>query len=358
MKITLLENTKIIHEESIAKKLVVVGRSNSCDVVIHNEHLSRKHCTIEEDNGEFFITDHTSANGVYINNVRIPAEVRTPFSSFFQLSLGALECQIISDSDVVISRPVTPISKSERTKPSLGSHKEIKKKATQGSSSNNLGLSILGILILAGGAYYYMSQEEIPLSVETTPVAQIVEAPPETSSVEPSVEVKDSNEEIKKLHAQFEINLSASVYRDKNKIKNCQFHNDLCKKLSLSEDDGEGIDIDDNELFIFINPSKFKENPLFENVINSSQSEELIALQSILNSNAFIQFMANEYKQLHLVIIGANGLKTVFRFNYNLFSGHPQLKDRLINELTTGLSSGNLEAFWETAKVSTYQQNL
>ncbi len=46
---------------------VIVGRSQSCGVIIQNRYTSRQHARFEFDNGEFTITDH-STNGTYIKN--------------------------------------------------------------------------------------------------------------------------------------------------------------------------------------------------------------------------------------------------------------------------------------------------
>ena len=58
------------------KKIVTVGRSPKCDLVIPHESISRKHCQIEVIKGNFYITDLGSSNGVTVNGIRIPAEHR------------------------------------------------------------------------------------------------------------------------------------------------------------------------------------------------------------------------------------------------------------------------------------------
>ena len=46
---------------------VIVGRSQSCAVIIQNRYTSRQHARFMFENGEFTITDH-STNGTYIKN--------------------------------------------------------------------------------------------------------------------------------------------------------------------------------------------------------------------------------------------------------------------------------------------------
>jgi hypothetical protein len=47
--------------------LVIVGRSHSCGLVFQNRYTSRQHARFTFEDGEFFITDH-STNGTYIKN--------------------------------------------------------------------------------------------------------------------------------------------------------------------------------------------------------------------------------------------------------------------------------------------------
>lgn len=42
-----------------------LGRDRSCNIVVDNEHVSRRHCTIRQRHGKFILQDH-SANGTYV----------------------------------------------------------------------------------------------------------------------------------------------------------------------------------------------------------------------------------------------------------------------------------------------------
>lgn len=48
-----------------------IGRLESSDITIYEQHVSRHHATIEYRDGVFVITDLGSANGVYVNDDRI-----------------------------------------------------------------------------------------------------------------------------------------------------------------------------------------------------------------------------------------------------------------------------------------------
>lgn len=48
-----------------------IGRLDTNDVVIREQHVSRQHAFIEYRDGVFFVIDNASANGVYVNDNRL-----------------------------------------------------------------------------------------------------------------------------------------------------------------------------------------------------------------------------------------------------------------------------------------------
>ena len=50
---------------------MIVGRSRTCDVVIPSAKVSRQHASLTKVNGELFIEDLGSANGVWLNGEKI-----------------------------------------------------------------------------------------------------------------------------------------------------------------------------------------------------------------------------------------------------------------------------------------------
>jgi len=55
----------------ITKHQTCIGRSNSCDIVISNPTVSRRHAEIICDAGKFILRDLSSTNGVYHNGIRV-----------------------------------------------------------------------------------------------------------------------------------------------------------------------------------------------------------------------------------------------------------------------------------------------
>lgn len=48
--------------------ITVIGRDDICEIKIDDEKISKKHCRIEFEGGEYFVEDLTSRNGTYVNN--------------------------------------------------------------------------------------------------------------------------------------------------------------------------------------------------------------------------------------------------------------------------------------------------
>lgn len=49
----------------------VIGTASDCDIVLTDKKISRKHCTIRYEGGEFQIADLDSSNGTFVNSERI-----------------------------------------------------------------------------------------------------------------------------------------------------------------------------------------------------------------------------------------------------------------------------------------------
>lgn len=76
-----------------------IGRSPSCEVVIPHDGVSRRHCLIEVQGGQTFVTDLASTNGVLVEGVRIPANVKTEFRPYIPLSFGPVQSLMINLDD-------------------------------------------------------------------------------------------------------------------------------------------------------------------------------------------------------------------------------------------------------------------
>ncbi len=71
----------------IGDRPIVVGRSPEADLVLADERVSRLHCGIRPDGGQFMVKDLGSRNGTYVNAMRI--ETPTPLKPGDHIRIGS-----------------------------------------------------------------------------------------------------------------------------------------------------------------------------------------------------------------------------------------------------------------------------
>ena len=151
---------------NVNKDSCVIGRSAQCDVVIPHEAMSRKHCLLEVKNGEIFVTDLGSSNGVSIEGQKIPANQPVAYHSYFALSFGAVQSVAITLDEVEApaqaAEPTSPTlsqiprTDKNKTKPSISTHKP---KAIPKAVPSKVVKIIIVSLILALVGYLFLEQQ-------------------------------------------------------------------------------------------------------------------------------------------------------------------------------------------------------
>ena len=102
MKIIFHLHDGSLEEFHSEKKTVIIGRGTLCDIIITHEGFSRRHAQIEIENGEIFVTDLQSTNGVLIEGERIPSFQKKAIQSFLNLQIGpAIKVEIIDDNETI-----------------------------------------------------------------------------------------------------------------------------------------------------------------------------------------------------------------------------------------------------------------
>ncbi len=55
----------------LLKKILKVGRRESCDIVLRFSNVSAHHCELTIDSGYWYVKDLNSSNGIKVNDVRV-----------------------------------------------------------------------------------------------------------------------------------------------------------------------------------------------------------------------------------------------------------------------------------------------
>ncbi len=89
----------------VAKEQNVVGRDPGCDIVVTDGSVSRRHARLELRGSEWWVIDQGSANGTYLNSVRVAEQA---LKSGQELRFGALAFQvdIAEDPEATVATPV------------------------------------------------------------------------------------------------------------------------------------------------------------------------------------------------------------------------------------------------------------
>jgi hypothetical protein len=183
--------------DSVDQDVVVIGRSSQSDIQVIGEGISRKHLTIEMIQGKFYVTDHGSLNGVYVNEERLPAQQRVEVVQFFPIRIGVkTTISILSDE---VSREIQPKSifhlktqsdidyKLELKHNTRTKTKAIPQAPLEVKKSFSPMMYVIGFFILLG--IYFLSEDK-PAPVET-PIVE--EVPPTPTTQAPTTPEAQAN---------------------------------------------------------------------------------------------------------------------------------------------------------------------
>lgn len=91
----------------VTKSLVSIGKSKSNDIVIDDEFVSNFHAKIENRNGEFFLKDIGSTNGISLNGQKV-VESALPYNSLIEI--GKTMVKFYSESE---KKKISPMKDTE-----------------------------------------------------------------------------------------------------------------------------------------------------------------------------------------------------------------------------------------------------
>lgn len=106
--VTLYQPAQAPATTSFDVETIVLGRAADCTIPIKDRYLSRRHAEMEWANDSWVLRDHGSANGTFVNGVRVTDPVKlTPGD---RITLGDAEVVIDSIGDTVSSSPQVRLS--------------------------------------------------------------------------------------------------------------------------------------------------------------------------------------------------------------------------------------------------------
>ena len=168
LSIVLLDGEKLNFK--IDKESCTIGRSPQCDVVIQHEAMSRKHCLLEVKNGNLFVTDLGSSNGVSIEGEKIPPNTPVPYQTFLSLAFGAVQSIAIDLEEAKEEKPQSELSspsltqrKADKPRPKL--EKTNPGKAvpqTKQDDQKSKMIKVAALIALLGVIGYFLTKEDVP----------------------------------------------------------------------------------------------------------------------------------------------------------------------------------------------------
>jgi len=89
----------------VVKDQTVVGRDPSCEIVVADGSVSRRHARLEQRGGIWWVVDQGSANGTYLNSLRIAEQA---LKNGQELRFGALAFRVDlkEDPEATVATPV------------------------------------------------------------------------------------------------------------------------------------------------------------------------------------------------------------------------------------------------------------
>jgi hypothetical protein len=89
----------------VVKDQSMVGRDPSCEIVVTDGSVSRRHARLEMRGGTWWVVDQGSANGTYLNSLKV-AEQALKNHQELRFGAAAFRVDIIEDPEATVSTPI------------------------------------------------------------------------------------------------------------------------------------------------------------------------------------------------------------------------------------------------------------
>ncbi len=295
---------EIIHQDGdtevleFSKKTLLVGRGSKCDLRITGEGISREHCELKEQEGQFFVTDLGSSNGTFVNEERIAPNTPTEFNTFFPIIVGAgTSISLLGEDDARVAmkpkikattakvkeptvtsllvnnpteyRPTGKVSASKEINPSDINDSHTPSEPSKKTKKSN---STLLIVLFAAAALYYFW---FPESEQQQPPQLSASSPPPIATGQPST----NNEQVQQQKIDPTSVVTPKSIMNESKCLTQQ-EKSYCSNFSF-QDYYSGFVIKNDTLFAAIHLDNYKKDFTFENPLQENEKKQLEQLQQI-----------------------------------------------------------------------------
>lgn len=306
----------ILLEQTISGTSLSVGRGADNDIIVPHETLSRHHCRIEMSEGDYYVTDLSSANGVLIDGQRLNPSEKTLYKTFQKLEFGLLECEIIPNPEApALSMPFQVLTERRPPLPSL--------EAPPGRQRNLRYFLLAGLLLMSAVTAVMLHERQEP-AVSISPLQKKKPPPP----------VLTEGYKSRQTYAELFFKKSCS-----GKAQG------LCREMNLKPKKGEGAYVEGGDIVIYFKPSVAKLTQDHPQTAALPDGFVLLSLYSLIKTLTFRDLLDGEVSQIHLVLVDQNGkLDKVFLFNKNKLKDYDQSK--VLNDLIAAIKKNNSRHFW------------
>lgn len=101
------QNKSVLFDYKLRSRRIRIGRSDTCDIALPGEAISRLHCQLEQRSGQWILSDH-STYGTFIEGKRLKKQVLVEGDTFslgeYVISLRVLEDKLSETTEVFSAR--------------------------------------------------------------------------------------------------------------------------------------------------------------------------------------------------------------------------------------------------------------
>ena len=77
-----------LNKFELKKEISLIGRATEADLRFDDDEMSRKHCSIVQKNGKFFVRDENATNGTFLNDQLLNASELYELKNEDELRIG------------------------------------------------------------------------------------------------------------------------------------------------------------------------------------------------------------------------------------------------------------------------------